>query len=180
MNHTRRRIALPRQHWIPGLALLTLLANPGCRRVPKPSSDSTPPTLRWSVFNNETRTTQEIAGSGTVNAKQGESFRVTLFADDPQGIHEITLGSSTSWSCSSGDVGQNHGPSLDATDKQTLQPDSGGNVLTSIFLIRNANLGPFECQSGFKFGGGSVQLFGTGENYFNGVTKGQLTFSVSH
>ncbi len=64
-----------------------------------------------------------------------------------------------------------------ATAKQTLNPDSGGNVLTQIFLLQDADLA-FPCSSGFSFTGGNEQLLGTGENYFGGKTNGTLTFNV--
>lgn len=165
--------------WLAGLAILVLLASQGCAKVPKPTSDSTPPTLTWSVYNQNTSTTVQINGSGTLNAKSGESYRVTLTANDPQGIHEITLGSNTGWQCVSGNIAQSAGPGLGVLDKQDLQPDSQNNVLTSIFLIQQANIGPFDCQPGFTFSGASVEFDGTGTNYFNGVTKGTLKFNVS-
>ncbi len=170
---------LGRFHWSAGIAVLVMIMSQACSTVPMPTSDSTPPILNWNVYNEDTRTTSQYIGNATLSAKSGDSYRVTLTAEDPQGIHEITLGSSTSWQCVSGDLAQNAGPSLDATDKQDLQPDSQGNVLTSILLMRQANIGPFDCQAGFTFNGGSVAFFGTGTNYFNGVTQATLTFNVS-
>ncbi len=168
---------LRRQFLLVVSVLLLLLTSLGCEKVPMPTSDSTPPTLKWSVIP-ESGPTQQITGSGTITALAGETYTVTLTAEDPQGIHEITLGSSTFWQCISGDIGQNHGPSLDASDVQTLQPDSDGNVLTSIFLIRDVNFGPFNCQSGYTLTGASVTLFGKGENYFGGITEGTLQFTT--
>jgi hypothetical protein len=52
-----------------------------------------------------------------------------------------------------------------------------GNVLTQIFLLRDANL-DFGCQAGFTLKNGSEELLGTGENYFGGKTNGTLTFQV--
>lgn len=170
-----------RSQWLAGFAIFVLIVSQGCSKVPKPTSDSTPPILTWHIHNQDTSSDTQIVGTGSVNAKIGDSYQVTLTADDPQGIHEITLGSNTGWQCLDAldNLAQSHGPSLGTTDKQDLQPDSQGNVLTSIFLIREASIGPFECQAGFAFSGGSVVFTGTGTNYFNGVTKATLTFSVS-
>ena len=157
-------------------ALALLLLPAGTCKTPKPASDSTPPKLEWVVRNADTNVSQTFSGSGTVNAKRGEVYKVTLKAIDPEGVHEITLGGSATWTCSAGSVAQNAVADF-ATQKQTLNPDSMGNVLTQIFILQDANLG-FQCNSGFTFSGGSEQLLGTGENYFSGKTNGTLTFSV--
>lgn len=145
-------------------------------KTPAPSSDATPPTLEWVVRNADTNVSQTFTGSGTVNAKRGEFYKVTLKAIDPQGVHDILLGGSASWTCSSGAVAQNKIADF-VTAKQTLNPDSAGNVLTQIFLLQDADL-TFACSGGFSFTGGSEQLLGTGENYFGGKTNGTLTFTV--
>ena len=167
--------------YLVAITLMLLLTAIGCSnsgKVPKPSSDSTPPTLRWNVYNLDSRTSQDISGSSTLTVQTGENYRVTLFAEDPQGIHKISLGSSTFWQCISGDIGQNHGPSLGVADIQELQPDGQNNVLTSIFLIKNATIGPFDCQSGYTFNGGDVTFSGTGENYYSGTTQAQLVLQL--
>jgi hypothetical protein len=159
------------------LAALALLFLPAVAcKTPAPKSDSTPPKLEWVVRNADTNVSQTFNGSGTVNAKRGESYKVTLKAIDPEGIHEITLGGSASWTCASGSVGQNKIADF-ITKKQTLNPDSMGNVLTQIFLLQDANF-DFGCQAGFTFKSGSEELLGTGENYFGGKTNGTLTFQV--
>jgi hypothetical protein len=157
-------------------ALALLLLPASTCKVPAPKSDSTPPQLEWVVRNADTNVSQTFSGSGTVNAKRGEIYKVTLKAIDPQGVHEITLGGAASWTCASGSVGQNTTADF-ATLKQTLNPDSMGNVLTQIFLLQDANL-DFKCNAGFTFSGGNEQLIGTGENYFSGKTTGTLTFNV--
>jgi hypothetical protein len=154
-----------------------LLVSASACKTPAPKSDATPPRLEWIVRNTNTNVSQTFNGSGTVNAKRGELFKVTLKAIDPEGVHEITLGGSASWTCTSGSVGQNKVADF-ATAKQTLNPDSSGNVLTQIILLQDADLS-FPCNSGFSFTGGSEQLLGTGENYFGGKTNGTLTFKVT-
>ena len=169
-----------KSHWLNLIAILFLLFAVGCSpQIPKPTSDSTPPTLRWSVLNKADNSTQNISGSGTVTAHIGAFYVVTFFAEDPQGIHKINLAANKSWQCTSGDTAQNHGPSIGNTDSNTLQPDSQGNVVTSAFLIQNADIGPFDCQSGYTFNGGGLTFSGGGENYFNGTTQATLAFKVS-
>jgi hypothetical protein len=157
-------------------AVALLLLSAGTCKTPAPKSDFTPPSLEWVVRNTDTNVSQTFNGNGTVQAKHGESYQVTLKAIDPQGIHEITLGGSASWTCLGGSLGQNAIADF-ATAKQTLNPDSMGNVLTQIFLLQNANF-DFHCNSGFTFSSGNEQLIGTGENYFSGKTTGTLTFNV--
>jgi hypothetical protein len=60
---------------------------------------------------------------------------------------------------------------------QNLSPDGNGLALTSIFLLRNASLGPFNCQSGYKLSDASESLFGTNTNYAN--HKAQATLKLS-
>ncbi len=169
-----------KSHWLNLIAIMFLLFAVGCSpQIPKPSSDSTPPTLRWSVLNKADNSTQSISGSGTIAAHIGDFYVVTFFAEDPQGIHKINLAANTFWQCAGGDAAQNHGPSLGATQSNTLQPDSQGNVVTSTFLIQNADISSFDCQSGFTFNGGNMTFSGGGENYFNGTTQATLVFNVS-
>lgn len=156
-------------------AAVLLLAAGTCK-TPAPTSDSTPPSLEWVVRNTDTNVSQTFSGNGTVQARRGEVYQVTLKAIDPQGVHEISLGGSASWTCVSGGVGQNKIADF-ATQTQTLNPDSAGNVLTQIFLLQNADF-TFGCGSGFTFAGGSEQLLGRGRNYFGGETTGTLTFQV--
>ena len=156
----------------------SLLLVSGCEKVQKPSDDTTPPTLRWTAINAQTNDQLKFNGSGTVNARMGDYFTVILVAEDPEGIHQITMSASTQWGCHSGNIGQSHGPSLGATQVQNLQPDAQGKVLTSIFLIQNANMN-FQCQSGFQFTGGSVVFSGTGTNYGGQKVSGTLTIKVA-
>ena len=145
-------------------------------KTTKPTSDSTPPVVKWSILHKPGNQQQEIVGNGTINQKADESLTITCLALDPEGIHEITLGGGGSFSCLQGNIGQN--TSVDQkTDVQTLNPDSAGNVLTQIFLIRDVDLNAWKCNPGFTFKGGSLTLIGTGENYFNGKTTATLNIN---
>jgi hypothetical protein len=156
-------------------SLATHLSN--CQTQQPKTPDTTPPTIRWHVVNKATNVSHDIQGSGDVAAKLGDSYTVTCFVQDPEGVHEITLGGGGSYTCTSGGLGQNSS-FLQKTDTQTLNPDSNGNVLNQIFLIRDADFN-FQCNSGFGFSSGSLSLNGTGQNYNGGNVKGGLEFHVA-
>ncbi len=161
--------------WIVGVgALLTLV---GCPTVKKPTSDPTPPTLEWVVTNLSTSQVQTFANDGSLTVPIGTSYRVVLNAMDPEGVSQISLGASISWTCSDGDVAQNHS-SLGAKDVQDLQPDQNGNVLTKIFLIRSGDLN-FECQPDLPFSDGDQGFEGGAKNYFGGQATGHFSFHVT-
>jgi hypothetical protein len=165
---------------VPGVVvsmLLVVLISVGCKKVTLPASDSTPPVLKWHVIP-VSGPTQVITGTGMLSTNIGDTFDVTLTAEDPQGIHEISLASNASWTCVSPGANQTSGPGLGVPSVQTLWPDGQGSVLTSIFLMRDVKMGPVECPSGYRLGGVTVILYGTGENYFNGVTEATLTIKA--
>jgi hypothetical protein len=164
-----------RRFGAPVACILFVIA--GCDKVQKPPKDTTPPVLRWTAIKSETGDQLKFTGNGTINARMGDYFTVILVAEDTEGIHQIKLGASTGWSCRNGDVGQNVGPSLGAQMVQNLNPDAQGKVLTSIFLIQNANM-TFQCQSGFIFTGGSTVFSGSGTNYGGQIVTGKLTINV--
>jgi hypothetical protein len=161
-----------------GLAAVALLLGAAaCQKVPKPSSDSTPPVLTWHVENLTASTKSEIVGNGTVTGKQGDEFRVTLTANDPEGIQKITMGGGYTRNCLQNGAGQTASGSY-AGQSQTLAPDGQGNVLTQIFLIQSISP-DVTCNSGFTWQGTTIGLTGGGTNYFNGTTTGKLTISVT-
>src|SRR5512142_2104783 len=92
-----------KSQWLTRIALMILLLAVACTpQIPKPSSDSTPPTLRWHIINKADNSTKDISGSGTIPTHKGDFFVVTFFAEDPQGIHKIDLASNVAWQCVSG------------------------------------------------------------------------------
>lgn len=160
------------------LLLLGLISIASDCKKPKPTSDSTPPIVKWSVHNNATNETKEITGNGgPIQVKPGESFTVTCKVEDPEGVQQITLGGGGAYTCKQGSLGQTTNVDL-AGKKQDLTPDKDGNVLTTIFLIENVDLNAWECkQSGYTFSGGSLTLVGTGKNYFGGTTSANLVLN---
>lgn len=162
--------------WLAGVG--ALLALVGCDpKVPKSTSDSTPPSLEWVVTDLTTNQAQTFANGGSLTVPIGASYRVVLNASDPEGISQISMGSSVSWTCSDGDVAQLH-QSLGANDVQDLKPDQNGNVLTKIFLIQTANL-DFSCQAGLPFTDGDRGFKGGAKNYFGGEVDGTFDFHIT-
>lgn len=164
---------------------LVCLTIPSCQ-TKQPKSDSTPPTLVWNVFNNGTSAQADHNGSPTINVKHGEKYRITLKANDPEGVKQIqinpSLGSGElSWTCKAPpgpeNIAQNKNATL-APMTQNLSPDSNGNVLTSIFLLYDVDF-TMACQSGWSFTSGSGKLTGQASNYFNGTTTATISFNVS-
>ena len=134
------------------------------------------PRLQWIVRNATTNVTHTFEGTASMNVKHGTLFRITLNVIDPQGVHKITLGGEATWTCRSGNIGQQRN-ATEATQAQTLHPDANGNVLTKIFLLRDSNSMP--CSNGFHFVSGSETLAGTGENYRHVTTKATLTLNAT-
>ena len=161
------------------LSLGTFFSLSNCK-TPKPSSDSTPPTVKWTVLNKANNEQKEITGDGKIDAKQGNTFKVTCIAEDSGGVHEISLSDEVQWTCkSAGSLASTSGPSLGTPEKQTLNPDSNGDVLTTIFINRDETLGPYACQSNWNLSSATLTLSCSGENYYNGITKAQLVFNVT-
>jgi len=137
-----------------------------------PVSDTTPPRLQWVVRNATTNVSRTFNGTATMNVRHGTVFHITLNSIDRQGIHEITLGGHATWTCRSGNLGQQR-DAAEKKDVQTLHPDSSGHVLTRIFLLRDST--SMLCGNGFHFDHGSETFVGTGENYSHGETTATLT-----
>lgn len=173
------------RRWAAGaLAASLCLTFAGCDnlKVKKPDSDSTPPVLVWNVYDHDSGQQADHPGSPTLSAQRGDSFRIILKANDPQGVHKIQMnptlgGGEMTWQCTSGDLGQQKNATFGPLT-QTLAPDSNGMVLTSIFLIFELDLA-MACQSGWSFSSGQARLTGQANNYFGGVTTEVLRFNVS-
>ncbi|HEU4833869.1 MAG TPA: hypothetical protein VFS90_05620 [Pyrinomonadaceae bacterium] len=173
--------------WVPFCCCLTVLclAIASCK-APAPTSDSTPPALVWNVFNYGTNAQADHNGNPTINVKRGERYRITLKANDPEGVKQIklnpTLGSGElSWTCKAPPGGENIAQNKTATLGplvQDLSVDANGNVLTSIFLLQDVDF-TMECQSGWSFTNGAGKLTGQASNFFNGTTTATISFSVS-
>lgn len=84
-----KRVSSARMRWAYVAVLVGLCSTfAGCSglKVQLPTSDSTPPSLVWNVFNHETQQQADYPGSPTINVKRGDSYRVILKANDPEGV----------------------------------------------------------------------------------------------
>ena len=104
-----------------GVLLGLLLA--ACTGVPAPTEDPSPPTLRWRIENLTSGSDVTIQGSGAVAAKVDENLRVTLVADDPQGIRRIEMGGGFVTNCRFPGIAS-AASGVYALQKQALSPDS--------------------------------------------------------
>lgn len=155
-------------------------------KVKQPISDSTPPSLVWNVFNHGTGQQADHPGSPTINAKRGESYRVILKANDPEGVKSIQINPSLGggemwWQCIDPPGGENLAQNKTATlgpMTQNLAPDPDGMVLTSIFLIFELNF-TMDCPASWSFASGGARLTGRASNYFGGVTTEVIKFGVA-
>jgi hypothetical protein len=168
------------------MSLCGILAGCNDVKVKKPASDSTPPSLVWNVFNHGTGAQADHVGSPTLNAKRGESYRITLKAKDTGGVQSIQINPSVgsgelSWQCLDPPGGENVAANKNAVlgpQSENLSPDSNGMVLSSVFLLYELDLA-MECQSGWSFKSGTAHLTGRATNYFGGVTTEELKFNVA-
>jgi hypothetical protein len=168
------------------IVVILALAALSCKKVPKPTSDSTPPKLVWNVLDKGTNANADHSGSPTINAHRGDKFHITLKANDPEGVKSIELNPSLgsgeiSWTCKAPPGGENIAQTKTADlgpQTQNLSPDASGNVLPSIFLIEDLDF-KMDCQSGWIFTSGKAVLTGRASNYFGGTTTETLTFIVS-
>jgi len=170
--------------WLPAFSITILVCCLGssCKTV-KPTSDATPPTIRWAILDRESGRRAEQDGSGMITLEVGdhlEDLEITCIAEDPQGVHKISFGGQ-------GDIDCDHVfPDLRVerlpvrklffkSDEQTLSPDSGGKVLTQTILVKKfSNLRKDGCPAGDTLARGTLTLTGTAENYFKGITSATL------
>ena len=143
-----------------------------CTTTTAPTADTTPPILMWFIHNQTTGDTSTILGNGTLNASTNETFSITLKAEDPQGIKFIQLGGNGQMLCQGGgpEFPQSTASFALGQDSQSLSPDSSGNVLTSIILIKPVTPETTWASASFSLINYKVFLDGLGSNYFPGDT----------
>jgi hypothetical protein len=151
-----------------------------------PPSDSTPPSFVWNVFNHGTSAQVDHTGSPNLSAQRGETYRIIVKANDPQGVRSIQLNPTAgsgelAWQCKNPPGGESLAQNKTVTlgpMTQDLAPDANGQVLTSIFLIQKLDLA-MPCPPSGTLVAGSAKLTGRGSNYFRGTTTEVITFQVS-
>jgi hypothetical protein len=149
----------------------------GCVRVVPPQVDTTPPILNWKVENLSSGDTTSFKGQGGVTVKTGDGLRVTFTVADPEGMKRISLGGGSSFSCRGDGLGQNTA-ALFATQKVTFSIGPDGKIPTSFFFMVYPSTEE-DCNPGFSFAGGSINLSGSGENWLGTVQTGSLAIQVT-
>jgi hypothetical protein len=164
--------------WVYALLVGLPSCSSQCGKVPKPSSDSTPPNLSWHVENLVSGNRVDIMNSGSYAAKPGDTLRIRLTAYDPEGIQKITLDGGYTVECRhpTSSLAQNLN-GVYFPEQQTLSPDASGMVLTSIFIMRTYEY-VTTCNQGFVFKKTTAVLKGAGYNYFSGVSTGTLNIVI--
>lgn len=147
-----------------------------------PTSDNTPPTLSWNVYNLDTHYGKDYLGSPTIKVKRGEKYRITLKAlDSDGGVKSIILGGWTNYVCNCYCPENAESLTPENFQDQSLNfvPDVNDMVLTSFVIMQNLDF-TMSCQDdSWRFNGGSGQLKGQVSNYYGGVTNELLKFDVS-
>ena len=163
----------PKTHFYAWIIVLCL-AGTSCEQVTKPTSDSTPPQLRWKLENLTTNTTIDITGSASYAPQTGDVVRITVIAEDPEGIHKIGLKGEFIHDCRTpdGSVAQAVSDSTFPLE-QVLTPNPDGQVITTIILIDTFSFAS-KCDPDFQLVKLTAVISGRGENYFGGVTEATI------
>ena len=156
-------------------SLVLLLGCEGCKTKPNPS-DTTPPTIDFTVLDRTTGTSTPLAGGGTVHVAFGDDLLITACANDHGGVKSITTSSNESFGCLLGDVAEASGPGLAVQQTQKLGLDEDGNAWRRYCVLRDAKLA-FPCQKGYIFTGGSYVMSLSARNFANLQGSGSLTSS---
>lgn len=161
------------------MSLLAMLLGGCAQTVTMPTSDSSPPTLTWSVFD-ETAQNMTNPAPSPFQAQSGHTYLVTLNAQDPQGLHRISLASSQSWDCTNGTVTSHSSPLLGPPQTQVYNPDSHNQVPTGGALNKEITFSPNPCDPGFHLANGVWGFDAQAENFFGGITPGSLQVLFPH
>lgn len=168
------------------LVAILLMSGSSCKET-QPTSDSTPPVIKWKVINTATNKSQSFEGNQTINVSYGGNYQIICKAEDPEGIHKIGLKRDSHHCCEQlaiygkeEAVSCPQGSQTPPPPTQVLNRDSNGNVLTSVPIIDTVSLS-FQCDSKSILRPGAFNSRTcTGENYFGGVTKGKFVFKVGN
>jgi hypothetical protein len=173
------------------LIVVTLCALCGaCDSIPLPASDSTPPTISWSVFNKTTGTTTDFAGNGgPLDVKPGDGVEVTCTAKDTNGgVHALKVEGTFSGDLRDGYTVNNQPWDLENmivpvdTDNKVLNPQNN-KVLIKVSIFKdvtpsNIAYGNSPLNEPFHPWVGTLTLTATAENYYQGVTTATLELAV--
>jgi len=160
-----------------GLRVAACLVLVACgSKVPMPTSDSTPPTLTWTVLNQTTKVSVNVSPGGSVHAKGTDSLFITLKAQDPEGVAYIELGGGYLKACVGSDGTGTNSQGLFASQSQTFGPDSNNQVSTLAFATKTVQADT-TCSGGDQWNSTLVTLNGVARNFFSGKSRGTLSIT---
>lgn len=166
-----------------GVLLVLGLSLVGCLKqvpmVPIPSSDASPPTLVWEIYNLQTKERREIAQDGqTVAVESNEQVIVTIAVEDLQsGVKDVSLGGEGQYTCELG--GQIEKKPVKLEQQNTARiPDHENKVPVSASLSYTVEFGKMGCKEAERFAGGKLSLVGKGHNFVNGAGTKSLHFDL--
>lgn len=160
------------------LVLSCCLVLIACDKVPMPTSDSTPPSLTWTVKNQTANTSSTISGSGRVTAQGKDTLYITLRANDPEGVSYIVLSGGYQKYCTGSDSTAQTGQGDFATQLHSLSPDASNQVSTAAIETMTLKADTV-CSSGYTWDSTLVTLHGLARNYFSGETRGSLSITFT-
>ncbi|HEY7531144.1 MAG TPA: hypothetical protein VH681_00015, partial [Nitrospiraceae bacterium] len=173
---------LPRQR-LRGVLLVVAVTVAGCLKpVPTvviPSSDPSPPTLAWEIYNLQTRERQPLTqDSQMVEVPASDQIIVTIAVEDLQsGVKEVSLSGEGQYACELGGKTEQKPIKLEQQNT-TRVPDHENKVPVSASLSYTVEFGKMGCKEAEQFGGGKLSLVGKGQNFVNGNGTKSLHFNL--
>jgi hypothetical protein len=166
----RRRLSL-----VLSAILIAVCALTACGQVTPNQTETTSPKLTWRVTYPDHSIFSYIGGA-TVPGMVGATYHVTLFADDPGGVRQITFDRGEAFTCTDGSVSSGAGPSNDPVQTVNSQL-TNGKALSELWMSGDALL-TYNCPNGMYLSGGYVSFDGTATNYANHKAMGTLELHI--
>jgi len=161
------------------VGLCALLLGCATQTMVNSSASAVAPAISWIVQVVDTGASTTINGSGSVTAPRGSQVRVFIHAKSPSGVKTVTDGTfvDATWTCvSSGSLAQGMDATLaGATQSQT--PNAQNQVDEDLVLFQVFSTG-FDCNPGFKYSGGSIDIDAKATNFANKSTTASLSIKV--
>lgn len=155
-----------------------LFATVACDPVTVPEEDDTEPKITW-LFQTHNEIIEVDKDDEEVVIDSGARFlKITMSAEDPQGIHRTTMCALFSYYCVKDGIKLGHiapqcAPSLFET---IYPPDEDGTVLTVAGETWDY---PLLCpEEGALFSSGEIDLYGEAENFGGQTTKEEFDLRV--
>lgn len=172
------------------LTCLLLISSCNCNKIKKPDADNTPPICSWEVHVLDDDTKQEFPNGGTFDLKKRYNVRVFFkVSDNDGGVKKISVSGSGTTAYPQVNTYYNWGSQneLSWVEDFTHSPDAQNMVQKSGILMKQFDFTPKPGNSsggGLQFqvitpNGGTLDLFGSGENYYGGKCTSRLTITAT-